>query len=145
MGRCLQALVAQGEYHPSSNSSMMTRLGIPYLPSQYPPPQLRAQGFVCNCDQFYSDPCRSEFRAVRTRRRSALIDACLHANVPYGRCCPAEAGSEHGRAERVCAGLPHLVQPSAAGGRLWNTRRSGIPSIPYFPRAPIVLPCAALP
>ena len=61
---CVQQLVSQGQYHPSSNQSMMVRLDIPYLPSQYPPPQLTAEGYICNCAHFYADPCRSEFRKV---------------------------------------------------------------------------------
>lgn len=61
---CTQAIVRDGLIHPSANESMTIRLNIPYLPSQYPPPTLQARGYVCNCAEFYDNPCRVEFRQV---------------------------------------------------------------------------------
>jgi len=57
--------VGEGLLHPSSNQSMSVRLGIPYLPSEYPTPSLAARGYLCNCAEFYDNPCRAEFRRVR--------------------------------------------------------------------------------
>lgn len=61
----LQSLVTDGQYHPSSNASMMLRLNIPYSPTDYPTATLRADGYVCTCGDCVTNPCRAEFRKVR--------------------------------------------------------------------------------
>lgn len=62
----VQALYAAGAFHPSIASDLRDALGQRFTPSEYPPPVLRAMGFRCGCLDFYTDPCRMEFRRVRT-------------------------------------------------------------------------------
>ena len=59
-----QDIVAQGLLHPSANATMGIRLAIPYSPQQYPPVALLIEGYICNCADFYANPCRNEFRNV---------------------------------------------------------------------------------
>ncbi|CAL8462935.1 g2469 [Coccomyxa elongata] len=58
----LQALYTAGAFHPSVASDLRDALAQRFTPAEYPPPLLRALGFRCGCLDFFTDPCRTEFR-----------------------------------------------------------------------------------
>lgn len=110
----IQEVVEEGLIHPSANESMTIRLSIPYLPAQYPPATLKARGYVCNCADFYDNPCRVEFRKVicqascsaatvancSSQASPLILDYCLHATLKeisiYGNRKVYEAGTMKG-------------------------------------------------
>ena len=70
---CAQQLYTAGAFHPSIATDLRDALAQRFEPSAYPPPFLYAKGFRCGCCDFFTDPCRMEFRRVRTLLR------CTHA------------------------------------------------------------------
>jgi hypothetical protein len=63
-----QALFSAGAYHPSVAADLSDALSQNYTPAQYPTPRLRQLGYKCGCLDFYTDPCRMEFRKVSLTR-----------------------------------------------------------------------------
>ena len=69
---CMQQLYSAGAFHPSVAADLRDALAQRFEPADYPPTFLYARGFRCGCLDFFTDPCRMEFRRVRIR----LL--CLH-------------------------------------------------------------------
>ncbi|KAK9832701.1 hypothetical protein WJX81_001352 [Elliptochloris bilobata] len=60
--KTVEAIVADGLYHPAINDSIASRMAVSEPPEKYPTADLRAEGAVCGCTDFYQNPCRAEFR-----------------------------------------------------------------------------------
>ncbi len=57
-----QEIVRDEAYHPLSNSSMQWRVAFAPQPDSYPSDSQKAAGFKCGCSDYFSNPCRMEFR-----------------------------------------------------------------------------------
>ena len=64
---CMQQLYSAGAFHPSVAADLRDALAQRFEPADYPPTFLYARGFRCGCLDFFTDPCRMEFRRVRIR------------------------------------------------------------------------------
>lgn len=88
----MQDIYLAGEYHPSVASDLADALSQNYTPAQYPPPRLREVGYRCGCLDFFTDPCRLEFRRVSAYMHLACTffpswqwGMCMHHLCVRGR------------------------------------------------------------